>query len=91
MSTFSTNLKYDFNEVSIPASAIEALMDKYDTRKFYGTAKVSFGCVRCFVMNGDTVYFRENIINQHTRLDCRNLAYVKYLNLRHSSVANIEA
>ena len=52
--------------------------------------KVSLGSAKNFIMQDITDFFKENIVNTHTRLDCRNLAFVKYLNLRHSSVADID-
>ena len=50
----------------------------------------SLGSVSSFEIGDNTVYFKENIICTHSRLDHRNIACVKYLNLRHSSITDIE-
>ena len=52
--------------------------------------KASIGCVNCFVINGDTIYFGENINKTHAKIDCRNMASIKYLNMRHSTISDIE-
>ena len=53
-------------------------------------AKVSLGAARSFDLHDITEFFKDNIISTHTRLDCCNLAFVKYLNIRHSTIADVE-
>ena len=42
-------------------------------------------------MEDETIYFSENIVNYYSKFDARNLIFVKYLNLRHSSITEVDA
>ena len=53
-------------------------------------AKVSLGAARSFDLHDITEFFKENIVTTHTRLCCRNLAFVRYLNLRNSIIVDVE-
>ena len=86
----NVKLKYDFSDIEVPASAIEALTGQYDTGKLYGMAKASLGSARSFDLHDITDFFKENIVTTHTRLCCRNLAFVRYLNLRNSTIVDVE-
>ena len=79
-------MKLNFSETEFLSSAVEATDGEYDTSLYYGLAKACFGTA-CHNDFGDfTIYFKENIVSQHTKLNCRNLVLCKYLNIAHSSV-----
>ena len=52
-------------------------------------AKASLGAANIAEIDGVTVFFADNVVVTHTRLDLRNLARIKYLNLRHSSISDL--
>ena len=83
-------LKYDTSDVEFLSSPVEAVDNEYDTSAFYGVEKVSMGSANNFNMQDIIEFFKENIISTHTRLCCRNLAFVRYLNLRNSTIADVE-
>ena len=52
---------------------------------------VSLGSSSSVEKCDDTVYFVERIVSVHSAIDERNLAWCKYLNLRHSSVNKLSS
>ena len=83
-------LKYDFSDVLFMSSSVKPVGDDYDTSQFCGQNIASVGSLSSIKIGDNTVYFKENIVNTHTRINSHNLARIKYLNLRHSSISDIE-
>ena len=42
-------------------------------------------------IDDDLLYFVENIVSQHRKFDGKNMVFCKYLNLRHSSIDQLNA
>ena len=81
--------KCDFSDVEFLSSSVNAVDNEYDTSAFYGVEKVSMGATNNYDLLNDFIFFKENIVAQHSKLDQRNLIFVKFLNLRHSSITNV--
>ena len=71
------------------SSSVKPIGDDYDTSKFCGQNIASVGSLISIIIGDNTVYFKDNLVTAHTRFDHRNLARIKYLNLRHSSINDI--
>ena len=50
----------------------------------------SVGSLSSIEIGDNTVYFKDNIVNTHIRINSHNLSRVKYLNLRNSTISDIE-
>ena len=82
-------LKYDFSDVVFLSSSVKPIGDDYDTSQFHNMEKVSLGAANIAEIEGEAVYFKDNIVTAHTRFDHCNLSRIKYLNLRHSSISDV--
>ena len=49
------------------------------------------GTSNFFEVDDDLLYFVDSIVSQHRKFDGKNLAFCKYLNLRHSSIDQLNA
>ena len=78
------------SDIEFLSSSVKADDNEYDTSAFYGVEKVSMGSANNFNMQDIIDFFKEHIISTHTRLDFRNLAFVRYLNLRNSTIADVD-
>ena len=56
--------------------------DEYDTSEFHAYTNVSLGTSNNVDIGDRTMYFDNNAV---TKINCRNLFYCQYLNLRYSS------
>ena len=83
-------LKYDFIDVVFLSSSVKPIGDDCDTSQFHNLEKASIGAANIAEIEGEAVYFKDNIVTAHTRFDLRNLTRIKYLNLRHSSVSDFK-
>ena len=72
------------------SSSVKPVGDDYDTSQFHSLEKARLGAANIVEIEGEAVYFKDNIITTNTRFDYRNLSRTKYLNLRHSSISDIE-
>ena len=82
-------LKYDISDVVFLSSSVKPIDDDCDTSQFHSLEKASVGVVNIVEIEGEAVYFKDNLVTAHTRFDHCNLIRVKYLNLRHSSINNV--
>ena len=51
---------------------------------------VSVGSANIVDINNFIIHFNDNIVSKYKSVDCRNLAFCKFLNLRHASITDIE-
>ena len=82
-------LKYDFSDVVFLSSSVKPIGDDCDTSQFHNLEKASLGAANIAEIEGEAVYFKDNIVTAPTWFDHRNLARIKYLNLRYSSISNV--
>ena len=72
------------------SSSVKPIGSDYDTSQFCGNNMASVGSLSSIEIGDNTVYFKDNIVNTHIRINSHNLSRVKYLNLRNSTISDIE-
>ena len=74
-------LKFDSVDAEFSSSPLDPAADQRKTNRFYSYVQVSFGAKNESRVDGLYLYFDENAF---TKLDCKNLLYCQFLNLRSS-------
>ena len=74
-------LKFNSVDAEFSTSPLDPAADQRKTNRLYSYAQVSFGAKNEGRLDGRYLYFDENAF---TKLDCKNLLYCQFLNLRSS-------
>ena len=74
-------LKFDSVDAEFSSSPLDPAADQRKTNRFYSYAQVSFGAKNEGILDGRHLCFSENAF---TKLDCQNLLYCQFLNMRSS-------